>query len=99
MSRRSEITQRARQLELEQESDLDIIHLMVRENAGVCGKTLKSIADQLPKNSLLVSLKRNGRTIIPHGTTVIEAGDSVTIIVGKQSVEKINQLFQQTIEE
>ncbi len=57
---------------------------------------MKEIAGQLPGNSLLVSLKRNGRTIIPHGTTMIEAGDSVTLIVGKQSVEKVHQLFQQT---
>jgi len=96
LTRRSEITNRARQLELDHDSNLDIVHLMVRENAEICGKDLKEIAGQLPANSLLVSLKRDGRTIIPHGTTTIQAGDSVTLIANKQSVETIHQIFQRT---
>jgi CIC family chloride channel protein len=98
LTRRSEISQRARQLKLDQESDLDIIHLVVAENTEICGKKVKKIAQQLPDNSLLVSLKREGRTIIPRGKTIISAGDSVTIIVKKENVEEIYQLFHRITE-
>ncbi|MBN2045565.1 MAG: chloride channel protein [Anaerolineales bacterium] len=93
LTRRSEITHRARQLEIDQESELDIIHLLVSDKSPVCGQDVKSIAKQLPGSSLLVSLKRDGRMIIPHGETVITAGDSVAIIVNKENIEQLYQLF------
>ena len=93
LTRRSEITHRARQLELEREDEMEIVHLLVAENAEVTGKLVKEIAAELPPESLLVSIKRNGRRMIPHGDTVIEAGDHVSIIQNRKDVQAIYSLF------
>ena len=93
MTRRSEITHRARQLELDNEEEMEIIHLLVAENAKANGKTVKEISTELPPDSLLVSIKRDDRRLIPHGDTVIASGDHVSLIQSKREVEAIYKLF------
>jgi CIC family chloride channel protein len=93
LTRRSEITHRTRQLELDREDEMEIIHLLVAENAACAGKTVREIAAELPSESLLVSIKRNGRRMIPHGDTVISARDHVSIIQNQKNVEAIYNLF------
>lgn len=45
----------------------------------VAGKPLREA--ELPKNSLVVSIRRNGELIFPRGSAVIEPGDVVTFLV------------------
>jgi len=55
----------------------DIIEIEV-SNQKVIGKALKEV--DLPKDSLIVLVRRGDQSIIAHGNTVIEKGDHVTII-------------------
>ena len=55
----------------------DIIEIEV-SNPKVIGKALKEV--DLPKDSLIVLVRRGDQSIIAHGNTVIEKGDHVTII-------------------
>jgi CIC family chloride channel protein len=93
LTRRSEITHRARQLELEKEDEMEIVNLVVAENAQVIGQTVKEIASEMPADSLLVSIKRDGRRMIPHGDTVIAAEDQVSVIQNRNSIESVYKLF------
>ena len=99
LTRRSEISHRAKQLKIDGESELEVIHLLVANNAQVVGKTLKEISDQMPAESLLVSIKKDQRLIIPHGDTVVSSGDNVSIILNRENVEEIYQLFQKVEED
>lgn len=56
------------------------------------GKTLKDV--DLPHGVLLGMLSRNGKTMIPHGNTVIETGDIATVIGQRAQIEGIQGLFQ-----
>lgn len=51
----------------------------------------------LPQNSLLISIQRNGEKIIPHGDTLLHAGDIATFLTTQtQEVyvrQKIKRLF------
>jgi len=55
----------------------DIIEIEV-SNPKVIGKAIKEV--DLPKDSLIVLVRRGDQSIIAHGNTVIEKGDHLTII-------------------
>ena len=93
LTRRSEITHRVKQLETNLEDQFEVVHLLISENAEIVGKKVNEIAGMMPHDSLLISIKHDGRSVIPHGNTLIFPNDYVTVIVNKDNVEDINNLF------
>lgn len=66
--------------------DQDVVELEVRD-AHLHGVTLRDL--RLPLDTLILSLSRNGHTIITHGYTQLELGDKVTIVGSPASLEKV----------
>ena len=93
LTRRSEITHRVKQLEME--DHFEVIHLLVNEKSSIAGKKVSEIADLLPEDSLLVSIKQDGRSVIPHGSTLISPNDFLTVIVNKDDVEDLNEIIKE----
>ena len=96
LTRRSEISHRVKQLELDQEDQFDIVHLIITEDSYFAGKKVKEIAKDMPKDSLLISVRKDGRAVIPHGDTVIAPNDYVTIIVNRDDIEKIHNYIKKS---
>jgi trk system potassium uptake protein len=67
-------------------------HLQVSQSPMKDGKTLKDI---LPPGSgvLLGIINRGGESIIPHGDSVVEDGDQVTLIGHRDKMEAVESLF------
>jgi Trk K+ transport system NAD-binding subunit len=57
---------------------MDFVEIYLSADDPVVGKTVAEISGALPTDSVLVSVARNNRVIVPHGDTVFEAGDQVT---------------------
>ncbi len=93
LTRRLEITHRLKQLELEDDDEFEITHFIISEDSQVAGKTVKELANELPADSLMVSIKKGSRTMIPHGDTVISPGDNVSVILKSENVESVYNLF------
>ena len=93
LTRRAEISSRARQLKLEKEEDLEIVNLVVDDDALIVGQSVMEFAASLPKDSLLISIKKGDRMIIPHGDTLLDAGDYISIILHKEEVESVYRLL------
>lgn len=55
----------------------DIIEVII-SNPRIVGKAIKDV--EVPKNSLIVLVRRGDQSIIAHGDTILEDGDHVTII-------------------
>lgn len=55
------------------DSDIQLSELTVDEQHQWCGKTISQLA--LPDNTLIMMIRRDGRTILPRGKTLIRAGD------------------------
>jgi len=53
----------------------EIVEVKVPVGAVLAGRTLRDA--QLPKESILVAIRRGGRTLFPHGDTTLEVGDTV----------------------
>ncbi len=58
------------------------------------GKTLKDI--DLPPGVLLGVISRKGNALIPHGDSIVEPGDVVTLIGKKDRMASVKDLFQGT---
>jgi len=93
LTRRSEITHKIKQLELEMEDNFEVVHLLVNEESAIAGKKVSEIARLLPEDSLLVSIKQDGRGVIPHGSTLISPNDYLTIIVNGDDVENLKEII------
>lgn len=57
---------------------------------NVIGKQIKEI--DLPGESLIAIIKRNGAIKIPHGNTIIEANDELSIIGQKEDIRQLRNL-------
>jgi len=93
LTRRSEISHKVKQLELEMEDNLEVIHLLVNDRSAIAGKKVSEIASLLPEDSLLVSVKQDGRGVIPHGSTLVSPNDYLTIIVNGSEVQNLKEII------
>lgn len=71
----------------------EFIDIMLNENDPIVGKQLKEIAADLPEGCVLVSIRRETRVVIPHGTTVFLPGDHVTAFVRDRDRDEFLQCF------
>ena len=79
--RRAEIQHRTKQLELRNLDNKEFIEFEIHPSSRWAGHTLHALAVELPTECVIVSLRRGGRILIPHGDTVFHAGDMITAFV------------------
>lgn len=68
-----------------EEAPIQFIQLTVPKNHAWCGRSLKEL--QLPPETLIILLKRNGQNIIPNGNTVLEEKD--VLILSATSPDRV----------
>jgi len=69
----------------------EVIEYLIDENSEIAQKQIKDI--KLPKETLILSILRNGEDYIATGEFVIKPGDSVISITGSDSIGKLENLF------
>jgi Trk K+ transport system NAD-binding subunit len=67
----------------------EIVEVFLQKGDLVAGKTVQQVASQFPPDSVLVSIRRNGKLIVPHGSTVFQPGDHITAFVRTTDAEKL----------
>lgn len=65
--------------------EANISHLFISENYGIVGKSIVDL--KIPEDMLIVLIEREGKTIIPRGTTQIKAHDKLHILSDPDSLE------------
>jgi CIC family chloride channel protein len=88
LTRRAEIENRAERISLAHEDGADFIEVHLTPEDEATDKSVLDLASSLPKDCVLVSIKRNDRVIIPHGNTVLRVGDRITAFVSQQDSEQ-----------
>ncbi len=66
-------------------------------NAPIVGKTLAQL--HLPEDILVIHIQRDGESIIPHGDTVLQAGDVVTLLARDGDPETLSRFWKRLIQE
>ena len=63
-----------------------------RPSAALIGKALSDL--DVPPNTLVALVHRQGATIVPKGDTVLEAGDRITLIGETESIQELYEQYQ-----
>lgn len=88
-TRRAELRHRARRMEIRSGDGTDFVEMTLAEGHAAVGKTVRAVAAWLPPECILISIKREGMTLIPHGSTVFQAGDHITAFARNDVVESV----------
>ena len=71
--------------------DFSIVRIRVDYQSRYAGKQISEIS--LPNNALLIAIYNDDELMIPHGDTLIEAGQDILAFGDEQAIEKLNEIF------
>ena len=93
LTKRAEIQQRTERIKIRNIDGTEFLELEVASNSPVVGKTISEIASRLPSECILISIRRNGRILIPHGSTKLLEKDKLTAFARSTDVEAVYGVF------
>lgn len=70
-----------------------LLEFKAKKHWDILDQPLKDIT--LPDRVLAVGILRNGDMIIPHGDTMVEAGDNVFFLGAKEGIQQLEKRFQE----
>lgn len=71
--------------------DYSIVQIKVSAEAKAAEKHVKDLS--IPKKAVLIAIKRDDKTIIPKGDTLIQAEDEILLLTDETSRKVLNDLF------
>jgi len=74
---------------------LEIIEVSCDEDSSFFGKKIKDL--KLPHDTLIIFISNGQENIIPHGDYTIQSGDHIVLITRKESIKKLDKMFDQRI--
>ena len=93
LARRTEVRHKVAQVRLGAISGVDVFEITVEAGSQLDDKMLSEV--KWPEDSLVASVRRGRRVIIPHGKTRLEAGDQVAIVAREEDEDHIKELVKQ----
>ena len=70
---------------------VQFVELRVEAGAPSDGKPVKEIA--WPQRTVLTSVRRDGQVVLPRGDTVLQAGDEVVVLTGRDTADEVHRLM------
>ncbi|MBZ0302776.1 MAG: chloride channel protein, partial [Anaerolineae bacterium] len=83
----------AEQVRLNNLTGAHVLETYVTDNAPVVGKRICDI--RWPAESVVASIQRQNKLLVPHGNTALEAGDWVTLVAAPECEDELGTLFGQ----
>ncbi|GAB4426007.1 MAG: chloride channel protein [Anaerolineales bacterium] len=96
LTKRAEIQQRTHRMQMRSADGTEFVNVTLNDTSSAVGKKIAEIGKSLPANCIFVSIRRNGKVLIPHGETELLSGDQITAFVQSKDVEKLYQELQET---
>jgi len=90
LTRRVTVQQQVTQVRLGVTAGVEVVECEVEAGSALAGHTLSDV--EWPQDSLVASLQRGGRLIIPHGKTTMEAGDKLSVVARREDEDAIRAL-------
>lgn len=92
LSRRAALRHRIQQVRLDAVTPerVNIVEVLIQPGSVCDGKQMKDVS--WPRNSLVASLQRGRRVLIPHGDTVLKAGDVLVVVAEGPALEAVQNL-------
>jgi len=93
LTKRAEIQQRTQRMKTRNIDGTEFVELTLKEDSAAIGKNIGEIANTLPHECILISIRRDGKVLIPHGETQLKVGDQLTAFTRSEDVEELYQSF------
>lgn len=90
LTRRVTVQQQVTRARLGVTAGVEVVECLVEAGSALDGQALAEIP--WPQDSLVASLRRGGRLIIPHGSTILEAGDQLAVIARRADEDALRAL-------
>ena len=84
LARRAEIERQVRQMRLASHRGGELLTLEIPPDAAAVGYQVRDL--RLPVGTIIVTIQRGGRALIPRGDTLLQAGDTVVLMVDRPEV-------------
>jgi cell volume regulation protein A len=72
-------------------SQLEVVEFTVADNHAINGSAVRELG--LPRDALVASISRNGEVIPPRGSTLIQAGDRLSVVIPQQRRPDLEDVF------
>jgi cell volume regulation protein A len=69
----------------------DLLDILITENSYTAGKSLAEL--KLPQESLITVVYRDNDYIVPSGSTILHAGDTILVLVNKENIDAVRAVF------
>ncbi len=79
------------ELELSEGVEGELIEIELAEGAPAVGKRILDLG--LPQGALFVLIGKGAKFFVPSGGTVLEAGDTITLLVGPETIEEVQRVM------
>ena len=89
LTKRAEIQHRTKRMQMRNIDGTEFVDLTLDDNSIAVGKKIAELAEKLPNDCIFVSIRRNGKVLIPHGENKLLSGDQITAFVQSKDVEKL----------
>jgi CIC family chloride channel protein len=81
----------AKRMQLRDIDGTEFVEIVLTEGDRAVGKSIQEVAKEMPSDCILVSIRRGGRILIPHGDTFLQAGDRVTAFAESRRAEALRR--------
>lgn len=75
-------------------ADTELLEFVIEPESSLAGREIRQLG--LPPGVLVVSIQRDGRTMVPRGDTVLRAGDLVLVLVHPEQEHQVRERFSLT---
>ena len=80
------------QVRLSTFSELGVQEFIVESGAPCAGLRIMDV--HWPAESVVASVRRGRRILVPHGDTIVQAGDVLVVVAGEQASDEVRWLCQ-----
>ncbi len=91
VSRKREQQHRAEQIRLNALTGAHVVEMRITPDTPIAGQRIRDIP--WPGDSVVASIRRSDRLLVPHGITRLQSGDLLTIVVAQDAEPDLLRLF------
>ncbi|MFT5196468.1 MAG: CIC family chloride channel protein [Cellvibrionaceae bacterium] len=91
--RKAEVQHRAKRTGIKNLDSTEFFDMTISQKAKVVGKTVEEIAHLLPEECVLISVRRSGKILIPHGDTKFQTKDQVSAFLHTKNIDDLKDVL------
>ena len=93
ITHRTNITHRLKSIKKHGVPDINVMEIVITAEMTCAERRLGDFAGQLPPDSIVASIQRSNRVLIPRGDTILQVGDHLTLLVKPDQAEAVQSAF------